>query len=117
MNDRSKQLILRAVSNSFRYPWSVSRRAFIGMLGATGVVFAQERTAPLARDVTGFLNDNNPVDLVPRLSPLPEAVAGVAQPCLNLNGTWPSTPTRRLSSGRAGRMQAGPKSRFPASGR
>jgi beta-galactosidase len=92
MNDRSRKLLIRAVSNSFKSPWSVSRRAFIGMLGATGVVFAQERTAPLAKDVTGFLNDNNPVDLVPRLSPLPEAVVSVAQPCLDLNGTWRFNP-------------------------
>jgi hypothetical protein len=62
------------------------------MLSATGVVFAQERTAPLAKDVTGFLSDDNPVNLAPRLSPLPEAVAGVAQACLNLNGTWRFNP-------------------------
>jgi hypothetical protein len=62
------------------------------MLGATGVVFAQERTAPLAKDVTGFLNDNNPVDLVPRLSPPPETVSDVAQPRLDLNGTWRFNP-------------------------
>ena len=88
MNDKSRKLLARAVSNSFNSPWSVSRRAFIGMLGATGVAFAQERTAPLAKDVTGFLNDNNPVDLVPRLSPLPESVSTVAQPRLDLNGAW-----------------------------
>jgi hypothetical protein len=88
MNDRSRKLLARAVSNSFKSSWSVSRRAFIGMLGATGVAFAQERTAPLAKDVTGFLNDNNPVDLVPRLSPLPESVSNVAQPRLDLNGAW-----------------------------
>jgi beta-galactosidase/beta-glucuronidase len=64
----------------------------MGMLGATGVVFAQERTAPLAKDVTGFLNDNNPVDLVPRLSPLPKTVVSVGQPCLDLNGTWRFNP-------------------------
>jgi len=62
------------------------------MIGATGVVFAQERTAPLAKDVTGFLNDNNPVDLAPRLSPLPELFSEVAQPHLDLNGTWLFNP-------------------------
>ena len=92
MNDRSRKLLIRAVSNSFKSPWSVSRRGFLGMLGATGVVFAQERTAPLAKDVTGFLNDNNPVDLVPRLSPPPIAVSSVAQPRLDLNGTWRFNP-------------------------
>jgi len=93
MNDGSKKLLIRAVSNSFKSPWSVSRRAFIGMLGAASAVFAQERTAPLAKDVTGFLNENNPVDLVPRLSPLPEAVFNVARPCLDLNGTWQFNPS------------------------
>ena len=92
MNDRSRRLLIRAVSNSFKSPWSVSRRAFIGMLGATGAVFAEERTAPLAKDVTGFLNDNNPVDLVPRLSPPPETVVRLAQPCLDLNGIWRFNP-------------------------
>jgi hypothetical protein len=92
MNDRSRKLLILAVSNSFKSPWSVSRRAFIGMLGATGVVFAQERTAPLAKDVTGFLNENNPVDLAPRLSPSPNAVSSVAQPRLDLNGTWRFNP-------------------------
>jgi len=62
------------------------------MLGASGVVLAQERTAPLAKDVTGFVKDNNPVDLVPRLSPLPESFAHVAQPRLDLNGTWRFNP-------------------------
>ena len=71
---------------------SLSRRAFMGMLGATGVVFAQERTAPLAKDVTGFLSDSNPIDLVPRLSTPPEMVSGVAKPRLDLNGTWQFNP-------------------------
>ena len=92
MSNSSKRRLFHPFRNSFISPLSVSRRAFIGMLGATGVVFAQERTAPLAKDVTGFLNDNNPVNLAPRLSPLPEAVAGVAQPCLDLNGTWRFNP-------------------------
>jgi hypothetical protein len=92
MNDRGRKLLIRTVSNSFKSPWSVTRRGFLGMLGATGVVFAQERTAPLAKDVAGFLNDNNPVDLVPRLSPPPESVSSVAQPRLDLNGTWRFNP-------------------------
>lgn len=92
MDHKSKNRLIRNLSNSLRSPWSVSRRAFIGMLGATGVALAQERTAPLATDVTGFLNDNNPVDLVPRLSPPPEAVSTVAEPRLNLNGTWRFNP-------------------------
>ncbi|MCL2660752.1 MAG: hypothetical protein FWD64_09585, partial [Acidobacteriaceae bacterium] len=70
----------------------MSRRAFLGLLGASGVMFAQERTAPLAKDVTGFLKDDNPIDLVPRLSPLPETVSAIAKPRLDLNGTWQFNP-------------------------
>src|SRR5271169_3293362 len=92
MNDRSKKQFMRRFSGPFTHSWSLSRRTFIGMMGATGVVFAQERTAPLAKDVTGFLNDNNPVDLVPRLSPPPIAVSSVTQPCLDLTGTWRFNP-------------------------
>ena len=91
MGHNRKYRLMRAVSNSFN-SCSVSRRAFIGMLGAAGVALAQERTAPLAKDVTGFLNDTNPVDLAPRLSPRPESVATVAQPRLDLNGTWLFNP-------------------------
>lgn len=92
MDDRGKKPLVRSVSSSFVPSWSVSRRAFMGMLGATGVALAQERTAPLAKDVIGFLNDDNPVDLVPRLSPLPETVVSVVQPRLDLNGTWRFNP-------------------------
>ena len=92
MNHASRARLMRAVSGSFAPAWQVSRRAFIGMLGATGVLYAQQRSAPLAADVTGFLNDNDPVDLVPRLSPIPETVAGVAQARLDLNGTWEFNP-------------------------
>ena len=92
MNDRSKQRHIRRVPNSFIPSWPVSRRVFLAMLGATGVAFAQERTAPQAKDVTGFLNDDNPVDLTPRLSPPPESVSAVAQPRLDLNGTWRFSP-------------------------
>jgi len=92
MDYNTKQQLIRNVYHSFKSSWSVSRRAFIGMLGASGVLFAQERTAPLAKDVTGFVNDNNPVDLAPRLSPPPDSVATVAQPRLDLNGTWLFNP-------------------------
>lgn len=71
---------------------AVSRRGFLAMLGATGAAFAQERTAPIAKDVTGFLSDHNPSDLVPRLSPQPQNVDGVTQPLLDLNGTWQFNP-------------------------
>ena len=75
-------------------PWQSSRRTFLGILAAAGVVGAQspDEVAAFRKSVTGFVDDNNPVDLLPRLTPPPEVVPGVAKPRLELNGTWRFNP-------------------------
>ena len=84
------------------WPWQASRRTFLGILAAAGVVGAQDDAAAIRKPVTGFGDDNNPVDLLPRLTPLPEAVPGVAKPRLDLNGIWRFNPDPPRDFGKGG---------------
>ena len=95
MADKTEGRRSSTVSTSARSPWSVTRRTFLATLGAAGVAgaaFAGGFTPTPEKSVTGFAGDGNPVDLLPRLSPPPGAVPGVARPSLDLNGTWRFNP-------------------------
>ncbi|MGA2074209.1 MAG: glycoside hydrolase family 2 TIM barrel-domain containing protein [Terriglobia bacterium] len=90
MHDQEKDLDGSSVpdpGNSSR-SGSVSRRTFLGIVaGAAAVCATGGATGANASPVNSIAQDN-PVDLLPRLSPLPKAVGAAATPWMDLNGAW-----------------------------
>ena len=93
MNDEKDAQSINTSSNSSGSPFSVSRRAFLGMVAGAGAVCVGESASAPGRSPAGPVGESNPVNLLPRLTPRPEGVAGVARPWVDLTGTWRFNPS------------------------
>jgi hypothetical protein len=76
MSDESKELRVSDVPYSHKSPWLVSRRTFLGMMAGSGTLCAGEVATSTGRSPTGSAGESDPVNLLPRLTPTPERVAG-----------------------------------------
>jgi len=93
MSDGSKDPRVSDVPYSHNSPWLVSRRTFLGMMAGAGAVWAGEGATSTGRSPAGSVGESDPVNLLPRLTPTPERVAGIARPRVDLNGTWRFNPS------------------------
>jgi len=93
MSDKSKELRVIDVPYSHNSPWSLSRRTFLGMMAGSGAVWAGEGATSTVGSPAGSAGESDPVNLLPRLTPTPERVAGIARPRVDLNGTWRFNPS------------------------
>ena len=67
--------------------------ALLSLGGLDEAAYSVETVVPLRKEVVDFMRDHNPVNLLPRLTPVAETVSGIARPRLDLNRTWRFHPS------------------------
>jgi hypothetical protein len=92
MTDRNEEPHLGKVASLHNSSCSVSRRAFLGMAAGSGMALAAAGAATTGNFPATSAGEGDPVNLLPRLSPPPKSVAGIARPMVELKGTWRFNP-------------------------